>query len=52
MDKQTILVTIQIEQRDDWCKLRRWLKVLLRGYGIKCVSVEPAKRDTHKDASK
>ena len=42
--KQTISVTIQLEETHDWCKLRRWLKLILRSHGLKCLSVEPAKR--------
>lgn len=41
--KQIVLITVEIEQRNDWCKLRRWLKCILRTYGLKCISVEPAK---------
>ena len=51
-DKQHINVTIELDKDSsrDWARLRRWLKVLLRGYGLKCISVEPATCDSVTDS--
>jgi hypothetical protein len=38
-----IAITVEVGTDHDWCKIRRLLKALLRSYGLKCVSVEPAK---------
>ncbi len=37
--KKLLTVTLAIDHAHDYCKVRRWLKSMLRGYGIRCVGL-------------
>lgn len=34
-----ITITVEVNHDHDWCKIRRFLKGLLRSYGLKCVDI-------------
>jgi hypothetical protein len=38
-----IMIVVEIKVAHDWCKLRRFLKGLLRSYGLKCVDISQKK---------
>ena len=40
MEAKEIQITVEVARDHDWCKLRRFLKALLRSYGLKCIAVE------------
>jgi hypothetical protein len=39
--KQTVVITVQGAGPDFILRLRRWLKIAWRGYGLRCTAIKP-----------
>jgi hypothetical protein len=51
--KRQVAILVELDEGDnDFCKLRRFLKCLLRSYGIRCISIRhPSETVTFKSES-